>query len=168
MKAQRTKIFPTDESRAAVGNVLGEQLLGAIERTMGLMEIAEAEIASAKRQWPGKSAEIHAAFRFLQPFALVRCELLYRLHCREIIERVRLSQPVEPATKAEVLHALSELSLRAMPNERAVALFIALFAELVPDKVEWPLKEEPWKGSNAELLAELRQKLARNNRDCRG
>lgn len=54
-------------------------------------------------------------------------ELLFRAHCREILDRIAAGTPTQPGTAAEVLAALSKASMRAPLNTEAVGLYFRMW-----------------------------------------
>lgn len=132
------------------------ELPNPIASVFARMGIAEDEIAAAKKRWPKNAKRIHTAFKWCCPSELLRdkTDELYKVHVQEIIERVASGKDPVPLTRAEVLAALSNASLAAPLGSRSEALMTELFNELGLGSVE-PARE-PWKGSNAELFAEMR------------
>jgi hypothetical protein len=134
------------------------------------LQIAEYEITDAKNRYGAEHrAKIWRSFKTLQPRsqALSSREKLYRVHCREMIDRHVKGEDLRPGTKAEALTALVECSLMAPLNEAGFALYTKLFQELFPDDAEkltpnwkdWAGREQ-WPHQNDEQLAWLKRKLA--------
>lgn len=95
-------------------------------------------------------------------------EEVYRSHCRELIERHRRGESLEPGTRAEMLLALSEASLRAPFNSTGLSAYALLARRVLVNKegkciVEEDVRglpREPYEGAVNELLAGLQQRLA--------
>jgi hypothetical protein len=105
------------------------ELLTKTERaTQGVLdtiELAEEEISAAQRRHPAASDRIWRNFRLLQPPAdgLTRNDLVYRAHCRELLDRVAADADTRPGTAAECCLALCEVSLRVPLNTGAAGLY---------------------------------------------
>ena len=84
---------------------------------------------------------------------------LYASHAAELVERVADESPLELATNAEVLLALSAQSLKAPLNRDGQLAMESLFARIFPDRVETPPPPESYAGHLDELLNELRRRL---------
>ncbi|MEE8296743.1 MAG: hypothetical protein V3R26_02820, partial [Hyphomicrobium sp.] len=134
------------------------------------MEIAEGEISAAKRRTriDDQREAIHGSFRYLLPTEPLRDKHLdlYRAHVRELIERVRLGEPVDPGTKAEVVAVLADLSLEHPLDPTAALLYARLFAELFPHRDDLhyahPYSGERFYEDDASVLfARFRKKLTR-------
>lgn len=89
---------------------------------------------------------------------------VFRHHCRELLERAAAGEPLQPGTEAEVLLALSALSLKAPPSSQYAALFERLFVAVMGRRVEGEPTREPWPGAADELLRDMRRKLRREGR----
>lgn len=153
---------------AKLFDLLGERLGGVISSTFRRMEIAEAEITDGRRRHPGAESAIFESFKYLVPPPLLRDtgDELYRLHCRELIERVGKGRDLRPGTAAEVVAALSGLSQMAPPTREQTLLYMKLFDELFPERAAAILEEtgpmEPDRYEETrikELEAEYRRKV---------
>ena len=60
-------------------------------------------------------------------------EVLYRSHCREILNRVAKGEDTRPGTDAEMIVVLHEASLRAPLNSDASCLYFRLIDRSVPE-----------------------------------
>ena len=98
------------ELQQVVGNITD-----SLGRVFDCMEVAECEIDAAKGRTRNEDERnaIHGSFRYMLPTDPLRGKHmdLYRAHACELIERVRLGEPVDPGTKAEVVAVLADLSL---------------------------------------------------------
>lgn len=133
-----------------------------VMQSFALVDVAEEEIANAKRLRPDRSRELDATFMKLCPpkAMLGKTGQLYRSHVRELLHRVLNGRSLEKreATRAEVLTAMLDASLSAPPNSRACALIDELFFKVFHHHVNGQPVKEPWQNSNAELFAELSRK----------
>jgi hypothetical protein len=119
----------------AARDVLGAPVFNAIEGAFRRMEHAEEEIAAAKRRFPEHAERIHRSFLLLCPSDVLMsaAETLYRLHCRELLERVAGGADTRAATKAELVALLADLSLDAPLDRSATLLYWQTFSALMPD-----------------------------------
>lgn len=97
----------------------------AVSSLFNFIEVAEEEIEYACKRIsnPERSAELKAkSFQFLsptKPISWVRDDKVYRHHCRELLERMTsdgsqfdfTEKTLRPATKAEMLGAVAQISL---------------------------------------------------------
>jgi hypothetical protein len=123
-----------DAARAILGGPLTSILDGAFRK----MEIAEEEIAKAKRRSPEHAERLHRAFLLLCPSEALAsaAERLYRLHCRELLARVAAGDDTRTATNAELASVLSVLSLAAPLDRSATLLYWRIFGALLPKEAE--------------------------------
>ena len=103
-----------------------------------LMGIAEEEIEAAQKRFHepvGKGdGPIWNSFTLLMPtHPDMKAESLYRVHCRELLDRVGRGEDTRPATHAEMIFALSEASLRAPLDNGATGLYLKLGLKCFPD-----------------------------------
>jgi len=139
-----------------------EDLIGGITNSIGgifaCMEVGEEEIQKARLT----KAQGSRAFRALCPSDALRGKSLdlYRLHAREIIERIKTSEKLEPATDAELLAIFSDTSLVAPMNRTGQACFEHLFYKLFPGKVAGEAAPGPWPHAVNEQLTAARKKFA--------
>jgi hypothetical protein len=89
---------------------------------------------------------------------------VYRHHCRELIGRAKRGADTRPATDAEVMAALSAMSLRAPLGSTAASLYEELFRRVMGRRVAGPSPREPWTGAKRELLDQMRRRLATEGR----
>ena len=142
----------------------GRRLMNVFER----IEIAEEEIAVAQktvRSKRGKKA-LWESFWSLRPSSLLGgfSDDLYRVHCRELLERIVTGDSVDVPTDAEVMVALSEMSLRAPLSQDAAALYVTLFKKGFPGKLpEVSTRDvhESYAGAMALVDNEIRRKLSK-------
>jgi hypothetical protein len=92
------------------------------------MEWAEDEIDAATRRHPAAADRIWRSFLLLRPaHPRMRTEVLYRSHCRELLDRVAAGQDTRPGTAAECCLALSETSLQVPLRTSAVGLYARMW-----------------------------------------
>lgn len=137
------------------------------------MDIAEDEIAAGKLRYPLQADLINDSFRYLVPTECVHTDTLFRAHAREIVDRVAKGDDVRPGTTAEVIGAISKLTVVAPPSRELTLLYMKLFSQLFPHHAHQVLEEtgpiEPdgyERQRMDELEAELRRKLT-TDRDVR-
>lgn len=107
------KLF--DDAASAIGSVLN------------LMGVAEREIEGAMRRHPKHADALWHCFSLIQPTGegegVGVHEQLYRSHARELLERVAAGKDLRPATSAEVLAAMKEVTLRTPMNNAGMGLY---------------------------------------------
>lgn len=92
------------------------------------MRWAEDEIDTAARRHPSAADRIHASFMLLRPTQpLMRTEMVYRAHCRELLDRVAHGDDTRPGTAAECCIALSDISQLAPLRTSAVGLYTRMW-----------------------------------------
>lgn len=135
-------------------------------RAFDLIEVAEQEIAAAKRIHPEARELIDGAFLLLvapSPMLELR-DSVYRSHARELLERVVARAKLDLATEAEVMVALHYGSLREPLDSRHGALFERLFARVMGDpfgdSFAHGVFREPWRGASDELLEIMRNRFS--------
>jgi hypothetical protein len=80
------------------------------------MEWAEQEIAAAQARHPQQAGRIWHSFSLFQPnpgLGRMTSEMVYRSHCREILDRVAAGEDTRPGTAAEGCCALRNMSLQS-------------------------------------------------------
>ena len=138
--------------------------LGSImRRNFAMMEVAETELEKAgltdARTKHGKS--LFVALRPSETLSGVQNVEVYRTHVRELIDRHRRSQPLEPGTRIEVAVTLITCSLTAPLNRLGLST-LALAARGTPLEEllgDWE-RFERYDGQAAEEFERMRKKLA--------
>jgi len=152
----------------AIGELVSPPLANVITGTFRRMELAEEEIAAAKKRHPDQAAALNDTFRHLVPPPLLRNldDQVYRAHCREILELVATGDDIREGTTAEVIAALAESSQAAPLTRTATLLYIELFSLVFPGKSEklfadvGPMEPNAYERTQMrELEADLRRKL---------
>ena len=144
--------------------------VGAIaSNVFRLCGVAEEMIAGAKKAHPQHVAEVDSVFKAACPSAVLRGkhDTLYKAHIAELIQRAVKGESPKPPTDAEMLAALSDLSLKAPPGPATQHVFEVLFFKIYPEKrkeFEHDFVREPYAGSRDEVLRELRRKLTVHDR----
>lgn len=100
------------------------------------VDSAEAEIKAAMQRHPDQSDWLYGTFLSLRPFFPFCSDMLYRVHCQEILERVASGQDVTPPTRAEMIELLQRVTAFVPFHSHAGALYQRLFDELFPGKLE--------------------------------
>lgn len=137
---------------------------GLIGSAFACMEIAESEIAEARKRYPTKSEEINGAFGLLCTPEILQGKALqlYRMHAREVVTRI--GEGLEPrVSNAMVLAALSEWSLEHMPNQDARAAMEQLYLEVfdeIPGGEILPTPEYT-PGGAVQVIEGVRRRLSR-------
>jgi hypothetical protein len=101
-----------------------------VARTFALVEVAEQEIAAAKKRWPKKAKAFDAAFLDLCPEQpmIEFGELLYRAYVQERLKQIEAGQG-RSATNAEIAMTISRLSnLTPIHWEYTAAYWLAMCA----------------------------------------
>lgn len=135
--------------------------IGVSASIFSAMEVADEEIERAMNMYPDARYLIYGSFLTIRPHFEMP-ERLYRMHMRELLERVATGQPLEPGTSAEILTAMhGAAGIIPLHNEPS-ALFAILFRELFPELVFEGLEmlSERYPGETDSLRAELVQKLS--------
>lgn len=115
------------------------EAINAIHRVFGTIAVVEEEIARFIRATPHAHAD-PCQYSLLPFFDYVQLpEGLYRLHCRELLQRIYYGQPLPPATDAELLWTLSEMSLIIPLQARVKHAYFALYASLYPQQQNEPI-----------------------------
>lgn len=113
----------------AVRELLGDTLIGAIDSAFGRMDWAEDEIENAGREHPEEADLIWHSFGMLVPtHDLMRTEMVYRAHCREILARVVAGEDTRPGTAAECCCACCETSQIAPLHGAGVGLYMRMWS----------------------------------------
>lgn len=148
------------EFAAAFMDDLG--LSGIFER----MDIAEEEIATARKRHPHSSDQLYHSFHLLVPtHERMEYEPVYRAHCRELLDRVAAGTDTRPGTAAEVCCALYDVSLATPLRSSATGLYfrmwIAAGLPTFPELVTSGEHHEALEGSRIDdHESETRRKLA--------
>jgi hypothetical protein len=155
---------------APIAFALGE--IGAIvEAVFRHVELAEEAIRCFIERSPARHRDaLGSAFRHLRWRGKLNvAEHLIRSHFEELLERVVEDAPLQPATRAEVLMALSDLSGHVVLTAEAFALFETLFSQISPEAPPSRnrIGREPWPGRTKELLHEMQHKLADPSRELK-
>ena len=140
--------------------------MGVVADVFRMMEYAEEEIQAAYARFPRRvRSRVRGSFVVLCSSAVLsgRGDRLYRAHVRELIERFVARKDCRPATDAEVLAAILQMSLVAPLARTAQATAERLFARLFPEEGRKVLPEGPdspsWEGADKEMVSALRKKL---------
>ena len=145
----------------AIAEVTTGGFAAALDGIFRAMEIAEEEIAAARRRHPEKAAILWDCFMLLNRPPLFRNlhPAIYRHHCRELLERVVAGEDTRYATDAELLVALCRASLKAPLMDTAEVLYVRLFQRIFPDQDiedadQWV--REPYPGAADQLATRMR------------
>lgn len=112
------------EMTAKMDELLGGSLMGALEGLFTQMEWSEDEIEKARRRHPGQSDTIYHSFKLLTPtHELMGTEMVYRAHCRELLDRVAAGRDTRPGTAAEVCLLCCDTSALAPLTHTGAGLY---------------------------------------------
>lgn len=154
MQTALTKIFPTH-----IGSIIS-----AVLEQSG---VADELVRTFIKKHPRKTDILNRAFSILFPPEALRDKdpALYRHHVEELLNRAMSGESMHHATKAEILSAISQTSLRTPIQQDYAALMERLFADIfgnTPDGA--PFSQESWEGATDEILNALRKQLANHER----
>lgn len=155
---------------AEVMDELGGRSWSAIQRSFERMKIAEEEITRASRlrsnSSPERRARIQRTFSVLCPpeQLALKSDDVYRSHARELVRRAAADEDCRPGTDAEVLCCMLDCSLAAPPTALVGLACARLFERVFGRSIGGELSAEPWPGAVAELVEDLRRKIAVPNR----
>jgi hypothetical protein len=95
---------------------------------------AEDEIESAQQRHgeQGRGPIYRRGFPEVKQLDLIDSEMLFRAHCREILDRIATGRDTRPGTDAELIRVLREASLRAPMTPGVDCLYFRLFARTFP------------------------------------
>lgn len=147
------------------GNELLKELLPSrIIQVFEMMEIAEELISTYKKQYPDKKEKIHNAFTYMRPSKYLQNvpAKVYRIHAREILDRIVEGKDLKPGSDAELLTAFSEISLKIPMHAEPATAYIRLAKKHFPGVVDLEYEYESYPGSIEETYQELRQKMSTN------
>jgi hypothetical protein len=126
------------------------------------MRVSEDEIVDAKGRHPAQADRVWKSFKLLRPtFDL--SDAVYRHHCREILDRVAAEEDTRPGTKAEVLAAISAMTLKSRLDRDVELLGLRLCDEICDSDLAEERAEEIPEHCET-LLAEFRKKLRQADR----
>lgn len=148
----------------AMREIIGEGTSNAMDFAFDRMSIVEEEIESAMRASPRTAIRLYGCFKLLMPNDYLRTgETVYRLHCRELLGRVKRGEDVRPATDAELAAAFSAASTVAPPTQDFAAAYGLVFARLFPHRADLVegLNREYVPGRAQEIVDEYRFKIGR-------
>jgi hypothetical protein len=125
--------------------------------------IADRTIRRMQGLYPDFADIIDKSFEVLTPTEplMDKSPELYEAHCKELIVRRISGENIKSATDAEIIAALSDLSLKAPLKRDCVYVMQKLFSKLFPDQLQGlPEIQESHEGSHFNVEMELRRNLA--------
>ena len=125
--------------------------------------IADRTIREMQEVYPDFAGIIDQSFEALTPTEplMDKSPELYEAHRKELIVRRISGENIKSATDAEIIAAISDLSLRAPLIRDCVYVMQKLFKKLFPGKLPDLLEiHESYEGSHLAVEMELRRKLA--------
>lgn len=152
----------TFDQQQAVDTILSKIKDSRIMQVFEAMEVAEEVISEYKEQYPDKADLIHDAFQYMRPSKYLRNVPMkvYRIHAKEIVQRIIDKDELEPATDAELLIAFSEISLKIPLHAEPATAYFRLAKQHFPEIIDMEYEYESYPGSIEETYQELRQKMA--------
>jgi len=117
----------------AAGDLLGDDFAGifaVMTSVFERMEWAEQEIEAAQARHPQHADRIWHSFSLLLPnpdLERMESEMVYRSHCREILDRVAAGGDTRPGTAAEVCCAMLATSLLSPLTSAATGLYMRMW-----------------------------------------
>ena len=149
------------ESRITPNPLIAEIVGSDVMSVFASMEVAEEEIAAAKKRHPLAVDLVDRVFKHACPNDLLRgkAQRVYRSHVQELCERAYGQHSLIPATRVEVLCALHRMTLSSRLVPDAEFLYATLFSEIMDCDIEWR-GEESYPGSCGELISEMQRKLS--------
>jgi hypothetical protein len=119
-------------------DLLGVFTPGEVNTISGIfkcMDIAEQEIAAAQERHPEKAGLLWECFALCKPPSLLdgKADVMYRAHCRELLERVATGEDVAEPTDAELMAAFSVVSLATPLTDAATFAYVQLFQSVFDD-----------------------------------
>lgn len=164
------------------GQAGGGGVFDALTSLVSAWEVAEEAIEEMQREYPLYFNTIFDCFQYLMPsqhlhqFDGQYFYGIYKSHCREIIKRVIDGEPLEWATKAELLALWRHSTWLGTPlQRRAARAYWVCFKDAMPaeivDKIagrddvksiakDLTFGSEEYPGATDEILGELAKKLA--------
>lgn len=119
-----------DALLAHLDNVLGGRFFRDLAPSFKQWDWAAEEIQNAQKRHPQHADLLFHAFILLQPndeLDRMRFELVYRAHCRELLDRVAAGEDTRPGTAAEICCALLETSQLAPLKSAAAGLYMRMW-----------------------------------------
>ena len=146
-------------------SALNPGLFRELVNIFSLAEHAEEVIQEMQQTHPEHKDLIYGSFRYLVPTEPLKNKAprLYKKHCQEMITRLIKGENLSPASDAEMVGFLSDLSLKAPLNTDPRYVFQLLFTRLFPGSdIEMIGCYETYKGAGDEIVYKLRKKLSDN------
>lgn len=102
-----------------------------------LLEWGEDEISRSLHRRPHAADALHHSFMLIRPTSdRMRTEIVYRSHCRELLDRVANGRDTRRGTAVEVVIALCEVALATPINATATGLLFRMWTKAFPDQPE--------------------------------
>ncbi len=140
-------------------------VLAAIAGAFEQMQWAEDEIEQAEERHPAHRDRLYHGFGLLQPntsLERMKSEMVYRSHCRELIERLIAGTDTRLGTAAEVCCLMQQTSMHGPLTSAAAGLYMRMWRVAGLPEFDWL--------SEASLHHEVLEKSAidENERVTRG
>jgi hypothetical protein len=127
----------TESALPTAFTAFASTLLGDLDGLFESIERAKEEIAKARTRHPQHSDLLHHSFMLLLPtHKLMQHEVVYRAHCREILDRVAAGNDTRPGTAAEICCLMHDVSLATPVTSAAAGLYMRMWQAAGLPKVE--------------------------------
>jgi|ERR1700742_253971 len=132
-KVERAGKFP-ENLIAACDELFGggaSGLFAVMAEAFDQMELAEDEIRKAQDRHPAHRDRLYHSFSLLKPnmgLERMASEMVYRAHCRELLERVVAGTDTRPGTAAEVCCVMLETTKLAPLTSAAAGLYMRMWS----------------------------------------
>lgn len=146
-----------------------EEVSGLLGGVFEQMDWAEEEIEAAAKRHPAKRDLLYHGFKILSStHEFMSTEMVFRAHCRELLERLATGADTRPGTAAEVCCLCSEMSLAVPLKSSAAGLYIRMWGAAFPDVPFLTDSAEHHEALEGSLIDDLeavsREKLAVHDR----
>ncbi|MGH8794028.1 MAG: hypothetical protein ACRDXX_15450 [Stackebrandtia sp.] len=150
------------------------EVADGLTEIFALIDIAEEEITAARKRHPNADDVLWHCFSLLNPASLrygkLRTEMVYRGHCRELLDRVAAGDDLQPGTAAEVCCLMVEASQVAPLASHLAGLYFRMWVKAgLPDVADIAETSQAHEALEASRIddeeAEVRHRLADRNRN---
>lgn len=143
-----------------------DSTLTNVHSTLDLIKIADEQIDHYCERYPEQKKYLWPAFKILRPTDpfLNKEHRIYRNHCKELLIRIVAGHTTQLGTKAEVMLALSQMSLVAPPNQDHAALYFNLFDTIMGKRIVDCSNAGVYSypGAGDEILLTMKKKLSQD------
>jgi hypothetical protein len=167
---RRTVLLGSKLRELGAGASGDDGTLRAISRCFDCMGIAEDEIRAELDKWHTPSSKetrrrIWGTFKVCAPGTLLLlADDVYRHHVRELISRAISRKDPRLGTKAEILRAISAMTMHSRLDRTVEALALVIANEIFPGRGLAEDAKEAWPGEMEEKLQYFRTNLRQADR----